>query len=252
MTQTQTEPTEPSAPVAPAGTPCAASTCHRTLRDYEHDLGQVLCTPCTDTIGSWLTVELPRQLVVLEASRQRETTGSRTGGRTVHRTAPLPGRADTLNLLGPAAWADTIVDPYGDAHADQHGPLSITGTLTPWVRLICEHRRWNPPTALTEQTLAEWLATPRLLAWTSRQPWAGDLRDELAELMRTIRNITRLRPQRRPITQPCPRCQNITLVETDHQLYTECTDETCGGLFTRDELALAARIHPDVLNHHAA
>ncbi|WP_055532727.1 hypothetical protein [Streptomyces graminilatus] len=244
--------TETAEPSTPALAPCAAATCHRTMYDHELSDGQTLCTPCVNTIAAWLTEELPRQLIVLEASRQRETTGSRTGGRTVHRTAPLPGRADTLNLLGPAAWADTIHDPYGDAHTDQHGPLSITGTLTPWVRLIAEQRRWNPPATLTEQALAEWLATPRLLGWAARQLWAGDLRDELAEMMRAIRNITRLRPQRRPVTQPCPRCDSLTLVETDHQLYIECTEDGCGGLFTRDELALAARIHPDVLAHNAA
>lgn len=235
-----------------AGTPCTAATCHRTLRDHEHAARQVLCTPCVDTIAAWLTREIPLQLIVLEASRQRETTGARSGGRTVHRTAPLPGRADTLNLLGPAAWNDGITDPYGDGAADQHGPLSVTGVLTPWVRLIAEHRRYNPPATLTEQALAEWLAHPPLLAWAARQPWAGDLRDELAELMRTIRAITRLRPQRRPIAQPCPRCESLMLVETDHQLYIECTLTGCGGLFTRPELALAARIHPSVLEHNAA
>lgn len=244
--------TETAEPSVPAGTPCAAATCHRTMRDHELVCSQTLCDPCIDTIAAWLTEEIPRQLIVLAASRQRETTGSRSGGRTVHRTAPLPGRADTLNLLGPAAWADTIQDPYGDAHTDQHGPLSITGTLTPWVRLIAEQRRWNPPQVLTEQALAQWLATPRLLTWTARQPWAGDMRDELHELMRTIRNITRLRPQRRPVTQPCPRCDGLTLVETDHQLYIECTSLTCERRFTRDELALAARIHPSVLAHNAA
>lgn len=248
MTQTA----DTSTPAAPPGTPCAAARCHRTMRDHELAAHQVLCSPCVDTIAAWLTEELPRQCRVLRASRQRETTSSRTGGRTVHRTAPLPGRADTLNLLGPAAYGDTITDPYGDSHGDQHGPLSITGTLTPWVRLICEHRRWNPPQVLTEQTLATWLAHPPLLTWAARQPWAGDMRDELAELMRTIRAITRLRPQRRPVTQPCPRCDSLMLVETDHQLYIECTETGCGGLFTRDELALAARIHPDVLAHNAA
>ncbi|MBZ6258831.1 hypothetical protein KVH22_25280 [Streptomyces olivaceus] len=220
---------------------CAAATCTRSLRPHETDTGQHLCTPCVDLIGVWLQVELPRQIIVLEASRQRETTGASTGGRTVHRTAPLPGRDDILNLLGPAAWTDHIADPYGQAAADQHGTIPILGVLIPWTRTICDTRRWNPP-ALTPTALAAWLARPRVLDWAARQPWAGDLRDELHQLMRTVRATTRLRPQRRPVPQPCPRCDDLTLVATDHQLYIECTDENCRAMFTRDELALAARL----------
>ncbi|MFE9684148.1 hypothetical protein [Streptomyces sp. NPDC006285] len=232
-------------------TPCAAATCHRELRDTEQTNGQTICTPCSDTIRVWLR-ELPTQIIVLEGSRQRETTGTSSGGRTVHRTAPLPGRPDILNLLGPAAWADGIRDPYGDAHADQQGQLPIAGVLIPWVRLITEERRWNPPAVLTPQALAAWLAAPKPLAWASRQPWAGDMRDELHELIRVVRSTTRLRPGRRPIAQPCPRCDSLTLVETDHQLYIDCTHPDCGAMFTRVELAFAASIHPETLKAGAA
>ncbi|MEU4172128.1 hypothetical protein AB0F46_35255 [Streptomyces sp. NPDC026665] len=232
-------------------TPCAAATCTRELRDNELAAHQTLCTPCVDTIRTWL-LELPTQIIVLEGSRQRETTGSRTGGRTVHRTAPLPGRADTLNLLGPAAWCDGVRDPYGDSTDDQHGALPIAGVLIPWVRLITEERRWNPPLVLTPQALAEWLAAPRPLAWASRQPWGGDMRDELHQLMRTVRDVTNVRPRRRAITQPCPRCDSLTLVETDHQLYIDCTHPDCQSIFTRAELAFAASIHPEALKANAA
>jgi transcription elongation factor Elf1 len=230
-------------------TPCAAATCDRTLLDTELATGQVLCSPCVDRIGVWLR-ELPLQITVLEGSRQRETTGARAGGRTVYRTAPLPGRADVLNLLGPAAWTDQTIDPHGDARADQHGQLPIAGVLIAWVRLITEERRWNPPVSLAPDDLALWLAQPKPLAWASRRPWAGDMRDELDALMRTVRDTTRLRPRRRAVPQPCPRCDSLTLVETDHQLYTECG--TCSSMYTREELALAARLHPSNLEAGAA
>ncbi|MFG2679213.1 hypothetical protein [Streptomyces sp. NPDC048392] len=223
--------------------PCAAATCTRSLRTHEHEAGQLLCTPCVHLIGVWLQVELPRQIIVLEASRQRETTGSSTGGRTAYRTAPLPGRDDILNLLGPAAWTD-IRDPNGD----QHGTLSILGVLIPWARTICDTRRWNPP-ALTPAVIADWLARPAVLDWAARQPWAGDMRDELHQLMRTVRATTRLRPQHRPVPQLCPRCDGLTLVATDHQLYIECTGDNCRAMYTREELALAARL--DVAQHGA-
>lgn len=220
-------------------TPCAAATCDRALHDTELAAVQTLCNPCLDTIGVWLR-ELPLQITVLEGSRQRETTGTSSGGRTIHRTAPLPGRADVLNLLGPAAWTETSTDPQDDAHDDQHGPLPIAGVLIQWVRLITEERRWNPTLSLAPQDLALWLAHPKALAWASRRIWAGDLRDELHALMRTVRDTTRLRTRRRAVAQPCPRCDSLTLVETDHQLYTECG--TCESMYTREELALAARI----------
>ncbi|MFF9123192.1 hypothetical protein ACF09J_07820 [Streptomyces sp. NPDC014889] len=218
--------------------PSCAATCDRGLRDHELANRQTICTPCVHVIGVWLR-EIPTQIIVLEGSRQRETTGA-SGGRTTYRTAPLPGRDDILNILGPAAWNDGIRDPYGQAARDQHGPLPIAGTLICWVRIITEQRRWNPPATLTPQALAAWLAHPRALDWASRQPWAGAMRDELHQLMRTIRDLTRLRPQRRPVPQPCPRCDSLTLVQTDHQLYIDCT--TCEAMFTREELALAARI----------
>ncbi|MFJ3794969.1 hypothetical protein ACIPSJ_01635 [Streptomyces sp. NPDC090088] len=230
-------------------TPCAASTCDRALRDTETTLAQTLCTPCVDLVGVWLR-ELPAQIIVLKGSRQRETTGDRSGGRTVHRTAPLPGRDDVLNLLGPTGWTDSIRDPYGDARQDQHGQLPIAGVLIPWVRLIAEERRWNPPVSLAPEALAAWLAKPQPLAWISRRPWAGDMRDELQHLMRVVRDTTRLRPRRRAVTQPCPRCDSLTLVETDHQLYTECG--TCRAMFSREELALAARIAVATLDADAS
>ncbi|WP_320784160.1 hypothetical protein [Streptomyces sp. CRN 30] len=238
-----TTPLHQAAGPAPA---CAAATCRRSLRDHELAAQQLLCGPCVHLIGVWLTAELPRQITVLEASRERETTGVSAGGRTVHPTAPLPGRADILNLLGPAAWDDTVRDPYGEAREDQHGAVPIAGTLTAWARVICDdERHWNPPTSTSPLALAAWLARPAILGWAARRPWAGDLHDELDSMMRTIRATTRISPRRRAVPQPCPRCDSLTLVETDHQLYVECSDENCQALYTRDELAVAARLSVD-------
>lgn len=217
---------------APQAWPCAATTCTRTLLDRELDNQQQICTPCVSGIRVWLG-EIPTQLIVLGGSRQRETVGG-IGGRGTP-TPPLPGRDDVLNLLGPAAWTD-IHDPHGD----QTGALPIVGVLGSWVRLIGEERRWDPPLPATAEALALWLAKPRPLDWASRQPWAGEYRDELFGLMRTIRGITRVRPQRRPVPQPCPRCDSLTLTETDHEVYVDCS--SCESRFTRSEMALAARI----------
>ncbi|MFD7996861.1 hypothetical protein [Streptomyces mexicanus] len=217
---------------APEATPCTATSCHRTLRDWELAGQQTICTPCVSAIRAWLH-EIPNQLIVLGGSLQRETTGT-VGGRGT-RTAPLPGREDVLNLIGPAAWSD-VHDPHGD----QHGPLPIVGVLGAWVRIVCEERRWNGPDQPTPDALALWLGRDRVLDWACRQPWAGEMRDELWSLIRTIRGTTRVRPQRRPIPQPCPRCDSLTLTETDWETYIDCG--TCESRFTRAEIALAARI----------
>jgi hypothetical protein len=212
--------------------PCAAATCQRTLRDYELDGEQTICTPCVSAIRTWLH-EIPLQLVVIGGSRQRETVGAVGGSGT--RTPPLPGREDVLNLVGPSAWT-----AVRDEHGDQHGPVPIVGVLTGWVRLVGEERTWNGPAIVTPEALALWLGRDRVLDWVCRRPWAGEYRDELHALMRTIRSVTRLRPQRRPVPQPCPRCDSLTLVETDHEIYIDCG--TCENRFTREELKLAARI----------
>ncbi|MYV49700.1 hypothetical protein [Streptomyces sp. SID2888] len=68
--------------------------------------------------------------------------------------------------------------------------------------------------------------------------------------MRTVRDTTRLRPRAPPVPQPCPPCDSLTLVETQHQLYIDCT--TCEAMFTREELALAARIAAAALEAGAA
>ncbi|MEV0477512.1 hypothetical protein [Streptomyces prunicolor] len=213
--------------------PCAATTCRRALLDHELDGQQTICTPCLSAVRTWLQ-EIPLQLVVLGGSRQRETTGT-AGGRSTRITPPLPGRDDVLNLLGPAAWTTVR-----DEHRDQHGPTPIAGVLGSWVRIISEERTWDGPDIVTPEVLAQWLARERVLDWVGRRPWAGEYRDELHALMRTIRGITRLSPQRRPVPQPCPRCDTLTLIETDHEIYTDCS--SCESRFTRDELKLAARI----------
>ncbi|MFE7954406.1 hypothetical protein [Streptomyces sp. NPDC057413] len=217
---------------AAAAAPCAASSCDRTLRDYELVGRQTICTPCVSAIRRWLR-EIPNQMIVLGGSVQRETTGA-VGGRGT-RTPPLPGREDVLNLIGPAA-----TDSVHDEHGDQHGELPIVGVLGAWVRLICEERHWRGPDTVTPEALALWLSASQPLGWACRQAWAGEYRDELWALTRTIRSTTRVRPQRRPIPQPCPRCDSLTLAETDWEAYIDCG--TCESRFTRDELALAARI----------
>ncbi|MFF8829301.1 hypothetical protein [Streptomyces sp. NPDC015131] len=205
---------------------CAAATCTHELRPHELDTGQLLCDPCIRAITGWLT-EVPRQLIVLEASVQRETTGSPTRGGT--RTAPTPGRLDTLNLLGPGA-AGSVHDPHGD----QHGQLPLTAVLGAWVRLVIEERRLRGPAHWQPANLADWLRPH--VGWAAMQPWAGELRDELWSMIRNVRGITQVAPRTRPVPRPCPReaCATMALTQTDWDQYIRCT--ACGFSFTQAEL----------------
>ena len=47
---------------------------------------------------------------------------------------------------------------------------------------------------------------------------------------------TRCRPQKRPVTRPCPKCACLTLTKKDHDLYIRCGNETCEAVFTEAEL----------------
>lgn len=207
---------------------CTALTCTHTLRPHETDTGQQLCGPCVHAIRRWLA-SIPATMVVLAASTQRETAGAPT--RSGSRTAPLPGRADTLNITGP--WA---IDTVHDEHGDQCGPLPIAAVLHGWVRLVAEERHLRGPAAVTETALAAYLDAH--LDWAANQPWAGEMHDELRQMMGRIWAITSTRPLTRAVTRPCPRCDGLTLTRTDGDLYVRCGE--CLGCWTETELGADA------------
>lgn len=205
---------------------CLATRCTRELRDHEAD--QYLCMPCVRTIRGWLA-ELHYQLIVLrEGSMHREVTGSRTRSGT--RSAPMAPREDTLNLAGPAAPGDVR-----DEHGDQCGPIPIIGVLGSWSRIILEENPNAPqPDRWTEDVLADWLG--QRLGWAARQSWVGEMCGELGDMIHAVRRITKVRPQKRPISRPCPRCSCLTLTKEDHDLYVRCGNETCEAVYTEAEL----------------
>lgn len=204
---------------------CIAATCSRELRDHEIAARQLLCTPCLSRLRGWLH-SIPAQMIVLrEGSMQREVTGGI--GRSGTKTPPLPGRLDTLTLLGP--WAS---QPVRDHRDDQCDDVVVAETLYGWVRVVCEERRLNGPVAMTEEALAEWLGGQ--LSWMARRCWIDDAYAEISIMMRAIWCITRLHPQTRAVSRPCPRCQHMTLTKTDGELYTRCSQ--CETIHTDQEL----------------
>ncbi|MGW6946150.1 hypothetical protein ACWGHD_04405 [Streptomyces xanthophaeus] len=206
-------------------TECIAATCDRELRDHETAARQLLCDPCLHSMRGWLA-SIPNQMIVLrEGSMQREVSGGT--GRSGTKTAPLPGRLDTINLLGP--WA---AQPVPGNRDDQDDTPTIAEVLYGWVRVIQEERRTDGPLAVTEEALAGWLAAQ--LGYAVQQPWAGEMRHELHGVMVSIWRITATAPRTHAISRPCPRCDHMTLSRTDHDLYTRCS--TCGTSYTTQEL----------------
>ncbi|MFE0039410.1 hypothetical protein [Streptomyces sp. NPDC059015] len=209
-------------------TVCITERCSRTLRDWELAARMACCSICLGQMRHWLQ-QIPAAMVVLrDGSMQRERTGD-TGGRGGTRTAPLPCREDVLNLIGPAA-SGTVRDPHGD----QHGQRPIIDTLGSWVRLVCEERRLNGPARWTEVDLATWLI--RHVGWASTRLWVTDLHRELFDMACAIRSATRTGITTKALSRPCPRCEELLLQRTDHDLYNRCTNEACEAVFTDAEL----------------
>lgn len=203
---------------------CTIRTCGRPLLDSE--AGRTACGRCEQRIRGWLR-ELPHQVRLLQACLQPDRTpltGSVHGGRA---HAPLPVRGDVLTLLGAGA-PGSVENPHGD----QTGPLPIDRQMLNWAEMTAERvglsrTPWRRP----GRTWASWLTA--YLPWALTAPWIGDMHDELADLLYTVRGITHTEPRRRPKDAPCPSCTAFALIEEDWQPYIECT--LCGRLLTPAE-----------------
>jgi hypothetical protein len=138
-------------------------------------------------------------------SREREQGGG-DGRSSARLHAPIPGREDTLNLIGPYA-RQSVTDAE-----DQVGPVPVLAVLESWCQVVTEERRLTPVrthvSSMTDLLL-------RHLGWICVQPWVADFELELRELMRAVRTITRTEPRRIPLPVLCPSCDALTLVRED-------------------------------------
>jgi hypothetical protein len=160
------------------------------------------CDRCRNRIRGALA-QLPEQYVHLTMSRQRvQGGGDGRSGKRLH--APLPGREDTLNLLGPAS-RQAVTDAQ-----DQAGPTPFLEVLASWCEAVTDER------GLTNVRRHVMPMTARLtahLAWICEQPWVADFAEEIRELLRTTQRITMTEPRKqllRGVT--CPSCEGLTLV----------------------------------------
>ncbi|MFF9210463.1 MULTISPECIES: hypothetical protein [unclassified Streptomyces] len=164
------------------------------------------CISCRSRIRGLLAA-LPEQYVFLAMSRQREQGGGGDGRSSTRLHAPLPGRLDTLNLIGPYA-RQSVTDAE-----DQVGDVPVLAVLETWCQVVTEERGLTPAkvhvSSLTNRLLTH-------LGWIVEQPWVADFELELRELMRAVKGITRTEPRRVPLPVLCPSCDALTLVREDH------------------------------------
>jgi hypothetical protein len=159
------------------------------------------CPRCFSRLRRMLG-ELPEQYVLLCMSHQPlKTGGDGRSGRAVH--APLPGRLDTLNLLGPASR-------HGVMDEDQTGPVPFLEVLASWTEAVTEERRLTPcrrnVTAMVDRLT-------RHLTWICDQSFVGDFFAEIEELLKVAQRITLTQPVMELLRRvPCPQCDQFTMV----------------------------------------
>jgi hypothetical protein len=150
-----------------------------------------------------MLAELPEQYGLLLISGQPlKTGGDGRGGRAVH--APLPGRLDVLNLLGPASRQDP-----SDGQ-DQVGSTPFLAVLAGWCEVVEEERRLTPcrrnATTMTNRLLTD-------LTWIAEQSFAGDFFGEIEELLKAAQRITMTAPVMELLRGVvCPSCERFTMV----------------------------------------
>lgn len=117
--------------------------------------------------------------------------------------AALPGRLDTLNLLGPGSR-------HGVMDEDQTGPVPFLHVLASWTEAVTDERRLTPfrrnVTAMVDRLT-------RHLTWICDQTFAGDFFAEIEELLKVTRRITLTEGRMellRGIT--CPSCGMFSMV----------------------------------------
>ncbi len=174
----------------------------------------MVCEPCRSRTREQLTVDLPEQYAMLDAT-PGQSTGQRVSGT---RTAPLPGRLDVLNLVGRGTLR--VHDPAPDAPDWQIGEIPPLVWLDQWVRdwrdtlAIGAHL---PPARLMD--MVRWL-DHRLDTAMDEHPAIDSFAAELAEQVTTLRAVNGDRSDWRRIgTCPGLRSDGVTAVGCGTPLY---------------------------------
>ncbi|MBL1104923.1 hypothetical protein JK361_10005 [Streptomyces sp. 5-8] len=161
------------------------------------------CDRCRSRIRGALA-QLPEQYVYLCMSRQRVQGGDEDGRSSKKLHAPLPGRGDVLNMLGPASRQAVT------GAEDQVGSVPFLEVLWSWCEAVTEERGLTPVrrdvTSMTGRLTKH-------LDWICEQSWVADFAEEIRDLVRTSQRITMTEPRRELLGGvTCPSCEGLTLV----------------------------------------
>jgi hypothetical protein len=162
------------------------------------------CRPCRNRVRGFLLAlpELVAQTWLARHPVQRGTTGERV---KTSKTAPIPGRLDVLNVLGPSA--DAVL-----SGADQQGPVPVVGVLAAWSDVVAEETR-QKPVNLTVIGLTRHLLDH--VEWACRQAWVREFSEELEGLTKTLRRISGIEPVRILLPVTCPSCEMRTMIREE-------------------------------------
>lgn len=209
--------------------------CRTPLQPTE--AGRTGCRPCAYEIRASLH-ELVLQLPLLEASRETDRGPAIRGGHRA--TAPLPGRVDVLDILGPGAKGTV-----SDAHGDQTGDMPLATWLTSWAAIVAGAEEVQalqaalgntaaiPPGTSGIPARARWLQA--YVPYIAHQPYVAELHAELQDLIGRIRAITSAIPREQLKLAPCPACDGISLLEVDGKWFIRCRQ--CPRMMTREQYA---------------
>lgn len=217
------------------------------------ETGRPACRACGYEIRAGLH-ELVLQLPLLEASIEPGRGLAVRGGHRA--TAPLPLRADVLDLLGPGTEA-----AVSDAHGDQTGDMPLATWLTSWAAIVAgaeevqtlqtalgRHTPTIPPGTSGIPAQSRWLQA--YVPYIAHQPYAVELHSELQDLIGRIRAITSAIPREQIKLAPCPACDGFSLLEVDGRWYIRCRQ--CPRMMTRQQYAYWQRSYAEDKARHGA
>lgn len=204
------------------------------------------------------TPALVRYLWALAHSGETATAELKIRGGDPAEQGILHAALDALDGLHAclASWAHVILEehPDGDRMAgpDDRG-VRWTGT-TKWIDpdvfprledgsepLVYVHRPEPASVRDPEATsrLVRWLLP--MLVWCAAQEWVGEMRREVADVVRTTAARFPVVERTRAIPGvTCPVCERVSLVYDPatperHSVQVNCTTRGCGVVFTQDE-----------------
>jgi hypothetical protein len=198
----------------------------------------LLCERCRGRLSS-LLIRLPQIAEWLHANLA-PSQGQQADRVSGSREDPIPLRQDILDLIGPAARLELSeamgttrreLNSAGKPERVQVGNPQLEFVIRTWAKQVKEEsgQPWPDRNDLT--ALCRWLS--RQLDWITRQPWVGDLLEQLVDLSWRAFWLAPDEAERHLLKPPCPSCDLRALIFT-RGVGVECEPRMggCGRTWT--------------------